>query len=216
MRTIERARLAALLSGVAPPGALDTFLSDHGFSLHHTGGNCTAWGRDDVEVCDDCRANGPHSSCDCRKAPQIEELIVRADEASAPRNVDQLCHVYTRDLSDGADERTNDWGEPTTATLSAILIALADPRDEYTLLDQRLHNGYGHYSNIRPEQTPTTATPRAPRLTRADRRIILQALREALSADEMRTHDEHISADDAARIAENLAAYRRLISKLTE
>lgn len=94
----------------------------HGFEFCHTGGNCTAYVRDDGE---------------------IEEWITEGDEGRVPIRQSERVTIGT-----GTEDQhlTGEVDLVQNYTLGDVLAALDDPRDEYYLLALRLHNGYGKRS----------------------------------------------------------------------
>jgi len=76
---------------------------------------------------------------------QTSELIQSADPSVLPKLAD-VCDVYVTIGNVRSDDVT--FGTPTRARLSRIMAALADARAEYTLIDLRLHNGYGDVSPV--------------------------------------------------------------------
>lgn len=92
-------------------------LGEHGFTLEHTGGGCTAWTRYDGEMV---------------------EMITLNDAPQAPWKLSDNVAIgtYAEDVEDLGDEVTL-----RGYTLADVLAALENPSDEYFLLELRLHNG---------------------------------------------------------------------------
>jgi hypothetical protein len=95
-------------------------MAKHGFKLENTGGNCTAFIRNDG---------------------QIEEIVTRWNDPSHPTKLSEKVIIGTYEIGTDGEPINND-DMATGYTFGDVLKALDNPSEEYFLLDQRLYNNF--------------------------------------------------------------------------